>query len=144
MDLYKQTNFGERSGKCYVLKKGDWRVNPEDVQDGIVIDNLSEKEKVKVFNECEYCISYDTQTAYSGIAAICGCVSIIVPEQGKTREDYLSNGEVGYGCAYGFDDYEIEFARKTRSKVKEYYSKRNVQSKESVNQFIMECGKYFN
>ena len=69
-ELYKQTNFGERKGTCYVLHKGKNRSDLPEEFDGIIVDDLTETEKVKVFNQCERCISYDTQTAYSTIAAL--------------------------------------------------------------------------
>ena len=145
MDLekYSRYNFGERNGKCYVLRKGKWRVRPEDVADGIVVDDLSEREKVRVFNECEYCISYDTQTAYSALASICGCISVVVPEEGKTREDYRPNGEIDYGVAFGFSEEEIQFAISTRGKLIEYYKFRNQEGLQQARYFVDECEKYF-
>lgn len=144
LDTYKRTNFGERHGKCYVLKKGNWRVNAEDIADGIVIDDLSEREKVRVFNECEYCISYDTQTAYSELASICGCISVVVPEEGKTREDYRSNGDISYGVAFGFSEEEVQYAISTRDRLIEYYKSINEEGKKQARYFVVECEKYFN
>ena len=90
LEKYRQYNFGDRKGICYIIRKGSKRSDLPEKFDGIVIDKLLEEEKVKVFNECEYCVSYDTQTAYSKIAALCGCVSVVVPELGKTKSDYRS------------------------------------------------------
>lgn len=144
MDLekYKRYNFGERHGKCYVLRKGEWRVNKDDCKDGIIVDNLSEKEKVRVFNECEYCISYDTQTAYSQIAAMCGCISVVVPEKGKERKDYRQN-ENSFGEAFGFDKDEIEYSLSTAPFLKGFYHKNNKRSKDQIDNFIRECEDYF-
>ena len=143
LDLYKRTNFGKRSGKCYVLKKGAWRVKDSDCDDGIIIDNFTEKEKVRIFNECEYSISYDTQTAYSYIAAMCGCISIVMPENGKSGKDYRTNGEFRYGQAFGFSEEEIQFAIATRDKIKERLLKCNQNSREQTKAFLEECEKYF-
>ena len=143
LDLYKRYNFGERHGKCYVLRKGKWRVNDSDFKDKIVVDDLSEHEKVRVFNECEYCISYDTQTAYSKIAALCGCISVIVPEEGKQRNDYRTANEDSSGIAFGFSPEEINFAETTRDKIKTKFEEINKQSKEDVERFIRECRIYF-
>lgn len=145
MDLekYRQYNYGERHGRCYILRKGKWRVNNDECKDGIIVDNLSEKEKVQVFNECEYCISYDTQTAYSALASICGCISVIVPEKGKTREDYIPNGETGFGVAFGFSEEEIQFAISTRDKLIKYYKSLNTEGEKQAQYFIDECEKVF-
>lgn len=113
-DLYKRYNYGDRKGKCYIIRKGAKRFDLPNSFDGPIVDQLSEKEKVEIFNECEYCFSYDTQTTYSSIAAVCGCISIVVPEPGKTRKDYRGEDDnPGYGIAYGDDIKEIEWALST-------------------------------
>lgn len=111
--LYSRTNYGERSGKCYIVRKGANRRDLPTYFDGIVVDDLPETEIVKVFNECEYCYSYDTQTFYSSIAAICGCKSIVVPEPEKTMKDYLNPSEPSYGVAWGDSEDEITRAVNT-------------------------------
>lgn len=143
LDLYKRTNFGQRKGKCYILRKGAWRIKSEDCSDGIIIDDLSEPEKVKVFNQCEYCISYDTQTAYSRIAAICGCISIVVPEEGKEKKDYRSPSDNTDGIAFGFDKSEIDFAISTQSRAKKYYEDQNKDSLNQVKHFVEVCNEVF-
>lgn len=143
LDKYKQYNFGERKGNCYIVRKGSNRTDLPKKFDGIVIDNLLEEEKVKVFNECEYCISYDTQTAYSSIAALCGCISVIVPEEGKRKSDYRSVNEVGYGVAWGFSENEKDFAKATRCKVLELYKLTNDKGINSAGDFIKKCSSYF-
>lgn len=143
LDLYKRSNYGERCGTCYIIRKGRNRRDLPQEFDGPIIDDMPEEQKVEVFNTCERCISYDTQTAYSGIAAMCGCLSIVVPEKGKKRSDYLSNGEYGYGRAYGFDEKEIAFAKQTSHLVEESYKNANKKGRENVNQFIKLCEEYF-
>lgn len=143
LNLYKQYNYGDRKGKCYIVRKGKQRCDLPTVFDGVIIDNLSEEEKVKVFNRCKYCISYDTQTSYSSIAAMCGCISVVVPEPGKKRQDYLSNNEAGYGRAYGFSEEEIDFAQQTASKIRSMMEEINKESKESAGVFVNICQKHF-
>lgn len=116
--LYRRYNFDKRSGVCYIIRKGKSRSDLPTVFDGQVIDDLSEEEKVKALNKCEYCISYDTQTFYSCIAAICGCKSIVVPEPGKTREDYRPSGK-SYGVAWSLLPEEIDRALGTVDKLLE-------------------------
>ena len=117
-ELYRQTNFSNRVGKCYIIRKGENRTDLPDTSDGIVVDSLSEPEKVKVFNHCEYCYCYDTQTFYASIASICGCKTIVMPEPGKTRADYRGTDDnPHYGIAYGNSKKELEWAEKTREKL---------------------------
>ena len=110
-DLYRRYNWGARTGNCYIIHKGRTRQDLPEAFDGPVVDDLSEEEKVKVFNRCDYCYSYDTQTFYSNIAAICGCKSVVVLEPGKTKEDYLGQGERCAGVAYGTSEACIQQAQ---------------------------------
>lgn len=113
--LYRQYNFGQRKDKCYMLRKGRKRKDLPKHFDGPVFDdNMSQHELVKMFNEYRYCYSYDTQTFYTAIAAVCGCIPIVVMEPGKCESDYLGPGEKHLGRAYGDSVEQIEYAKKTR------------------------------
>lgn len=135
--LYRQYNFGPRSGKCYILRKGKKRRDLPKSFDGPVFDDdMSQEELVKMFNTYKYCYDYDTQTFYTAIAAVCGCIPIVVMEPGKTIDDYLAKGEQHhYGSAYGETPEQIEYAVSTRNKLLESldYKSRN---EESVKSFI--------
>ena len=144
LNMYKKTNFGERKGCCYIVRKGKDRMDLPEKFDGVIIDNLSEKEKVKTFNESKYCISYDLQTAYSQIAALCGCISVVVPEPGKKREDYRLENDNSYGEAFGFDADEINYAKETAPKLLKMYQMNNEKNNEQIVNFIWECEHYFN
>lgn len=116
--LYKQTNFSKRNGSCFIIRKGQNRTDLPQKMNGIVIDLLPEEEKVKIFNQCEFCYCYDTQTFYSSIASICGCKTIVVPEPGKTRKDYRGcDDNPHYGIAYGSTKEEMDWAEKTKTKL---------------------------
>jgi hypothetical protein len=116
--LYRQYNFGERKGNCYILRKGRIRNDIPSSFDGPVFDSdITEKEVVKMFNTYKYCYCYDTQTFYAKIAAICGCITIVVMEEGKTEKDYLASGENHWGVAYGNTPEQIEYALSTREKL---------------------------
>ena len=109
--LYRQYNFGERRGVCYVVRKGRNRKDLPAEFDGPIIDNMPDVEKVRILNECEKCYFYDTQTFYSSVAVVCGCVPIIVPEPGKNKEDYYSQT---VGLAFADTPEEIAYAIRTR------------------------------
>ena len=64
-------------------------------------------------------------TAYSSIAAMLGCISVVIPEPGKTKDDY---GGERPGVAFGFDESEIEHAQSTLKDLAERY-KSNEQRK---------------
>lgn len=142
-DVYKKTNFGDRTGNCYIIRKGSSRLDLPKKIDGPVIDDLNEKEKVEVFNKCKYCISYDTQTAYSVIASICGCISVVIPENGKSWKDYRSTEEERYGVAFGTNDEEIDWAITTADKAKKRYEDLNKKGLYETKKFVEEVKKYF-
>lgn len=141
-ELYKRSNFGERSGNCYIIRKGKNRPDLPKHFDGPVIDDLPEKEKVAVFNRCKYCYDYDTQTFYSSIAVVCGCIPIIVMEPGKTKTDYMGKGDEDWGLAYGDSPEEIEYAIKTSSQRLQMldFDKSN---NKNVDFFVKEVSEYF-
>ena len=143
-NLYKRTNYGPRKGTCYLVRKGDTRKDLPKRFDGPVIDSWSEEEKVKAFNEYAYCFFYDTQTFYTVIASVCGCIPVVVLEPGKSKEDYLGKGEHPSGVAYGYSEEEINYAVETREALINYlYTFDNI-NKKNVVDFLEICKKYFN
>lgn len=143
-DLYRQYNFGERKGGCYIIRKGSNRTDLPATFDGPIIDGLKEKEIVEIFNNHKYCYCYDMQTFYTSIAAVCGCIPIIVPEPGKTKKDYRSESEMYTpGIAWGDSPDEIEHAVNTREELLkrlDYTSRNN----KSIDDFLEIVEDYFN
>lgn len=142
-DLYKRTNFGERKGNCYVIRTGAGRADLPTSFDGPIIDDLRETEKVEILNQCERCYLYDTQTFYSSIAALCGCIPIVVLEPGKTKKDYVKPEDKVYGVAYGDTEKEILYAIKTRGDVMKRIDGMLSANEPSVTSFIETCKDYF-
>ena len=140
---YAQTNFCDRNGCCYILRKGKKRSDLPQKLNGPVIDNFSEADKVKILNQCKYCYLYDTQTFYAVIAAVCGAIPIIVPEPGKSRKDYLGNDDTSYGVAYGDSDEEIDYAIKTRDLCIQGLKDVESWGEQQVNDFVSVCKEYF-
>ena len=142
-ELYKRWNYGHREGSCFIIRKGINRSDLPSTVPGPILDNLSDEEKVEIMNQCKYCYSYDTQTFYSIVAAICGCISIVVPEPGKNRDDYLCADEKGWGIAYGTSQKELNFAQSTMNELKQYIKSFNVHNEENVQMFLSYCQEYF-
>ena len=142
--MYKQTNFGERSGCCYIVRKGNNRCDlPKDF-DGAIIDDWAEELKVKELNKCKYCYFYDTQTFYTVIAAVCGCIPVVILEPGKTKSDYLSSGEHPAGIAYGNSEEELTYAVNTREECIRRLAEANDYNAVSAKYFIDICRENFN
>lgn len=141
-DIYTQTNFGARQGSCYLMRKGKKRRISHDLNNSIIIDDLSHEEVAKIFNKVETFISYDAYTLYSQYAAICGCDSVVVPESGISKEAWQPIDELRYGISYGFN--EIQLANQTKNMVKEYLTNLEAEYANSVFEFINNCTQYFN
>lgn len=129
--LYHQYNYEVRHGRCYVLRKGKIRNDLPLKFDGPVFDDdMDLYSLVKMFNTYKYCYFYDTQTFYTSIAAVCGCIPIVVLESGKTEKDYLDENELEhYGIAFGDSLEQIKYAQETRHKLIEKlnFTQRNIE-----------------
>lgn len=114
-NLYRQYNFAERSGNCYIIHKGKNRTDLPTNFDGPVFNsNMSQEELVDMLNSYKYCFCYDSQSFYTIVAVVCGCIPIVVMEEGKTEVDYLSESENHYGVAFGNTQEQIGYAVQTR------------------------------
>ena len=140
-DVYRQTNFGPRKGSCYILRKGKGRELVHDLRDSVCVDKLPHEALARVFNRVEMCVSYDAYTMYSHFAALCGCISVIVPEPGVTKEAWYPDARDRYGLAYGFDD--IPHALQTLPLLLPHLKTQESSANASVKDFIARCERYF-
>lgn len=141
--MYRQYNYGERNGNCYIIRKGKDRSDLPKVFDGPVYnDDMTQEDLVKMFNEYKFCYSYDTQTFYSSIASICGCISIVVIEPGKTEKDYCKEEEYHYGVAYGNTQEQIQYALETRGKLMKSLDFDEM-NKKNAQKFVYYIEQYF-
>lgn len=124
IDFY--TNLGsDRSGACYTFRKSQGKhiqnyLHPNGSR---FLDFHLAPERIKQeFNRHQYFYSYDTETYLSAIAALCGCISVVVDPSGNlTRKDVIENQPLlKYGVAFGNSDSEIEHAVSTMPKVRDY------------------------
>jgi hypothetical protein len=103
-DAYFDRGTMRREASCYLLRKGAGRPLVHDLTGSIQIDSLSHQEKAEQFNTKRRFYSYDLYTMYSVYAALCGCISIVVPEPGLSRDDWLRDELLCNGVAYGEED----------------------------------------
>ena len=106
-----------------------------DAENSIKIDGLPHEEIVEIFNRCETFYSYDDATMYTQFAAICGCDSIVIPDDDKVlKEDWISmNPLARYGAAYGLDD--VKHAQETKHLVAGYLKSLEDDGIQSVRNF---------
>jgi len=130
--LYKDYQL-ERSGSCFVKRKGKNREIVHDLSDSIEIhDSTPSRKLADLFNCKKYFFSYDDATFLSLQAAMCGCISIVIPKLGVSPSEWKALSPLRkYGIAYGMDD--IEHAISTRHLVKQH-----LESFEEVSQVMLE------
>tara|TARA_Y100000741_G_C18222615_1_gene546544 strand:+ start:36 stop:1019 length:984 start_codon:yes stop_codon:yes gene_type:complete len=124
----------ERKGSCYMIRKGDrgYHTNfKKHPTDAFEIGRVSLAEAIKHFNNHKYFFSYDPLTFYTVIAALCGCISVVMEVPGMNKEQWIAHhGEMVnyfknkkdktlYGIAYGMKD--IKNAEKTIHLVKQQW-----------------------
>ena len=143
-------NHGKpRDGYCHIIRKGHKFHKPLKYihpSDSLFLDNnLSQEILIEIFNRKEYLISYDPYSYIGSMAALCGCIPIILPMAGTTKDEWFKTlstsvvlEEVGEfelkGFAYGIE--EIEYARNTLQEVRYQQELQIKYGQESVHRFI--------
>lgn len=131
-----------RSGSCYMLRKGKGRDITHDDENSLFIDDLEHDEVASVFKQKKYFYCYDEYTFFSQYAALCGCISVVMPAGDKSKEEWVENHPISkYGIAYGVDD--IEHAIKTMDKVGDYFKELEQNSILSTKSFVDKSSKHF-
>ena len=131
----------DRSGSAYLVKKGAGRPLVHDLTDSVRVDDFSHQQKAKAFNERRVFYTYDPYTLYSRYAAICGCVPVIIPVPGLTREAWVPEAEERYGMAYGVDD--IPWAVATRGLMLDRIEQEKAAEEETLRTFVAKCTERF-
>lgn len=109
---YRQTNFGHREGSCVLVRKGKDRPRGQHPADAEIVDDLSHAERAATFNRCRFLYCYDPYTYFANYAAICGCIPIIIPQDGVGEDQWQPDVRWRAGMAYG--ENRIEWAISTR------------------------------
>lgn len=138
-ELYSK-NFDNinREGTAYCLRKSGRVDVPFNAVHDYCIDGKSHQEISEIFGKVKSFISYDQWTAYSTLAAIAGCDSIIYPD--CANEDKSRMGLDG--VAYGFSD--VERARKTVPNLVGFIRDKEVNNQKTISHFFDIVNKHFN
>lgn len=111
---YVRTNQHSRAGVCYMVRKGVDAALGAIRPDEVAVDGLSHEETAAAFNQYAFFRCFDPYTMYAAYAAVCGCVPVVEPVEGLTKEEWYPRESDRYGVAYGWDESEIAWARETR------------------------------
>jgi hypothetical protein len=142
LNYYNLDRISERrNGIAYCIRKGTGKIIRHDLKGSFLIDNLSHEQIAEIFKRVKTFISYDSYTAYSRFAALCGCDSIVIPDENVSQEQWYPNSEDRYGVAYGFEN--INAARETRILLQEKILKEVEQSSVNAKIFAEKSNAYF-
>jgi hypothetical protein len=133
--VYRDEGRTDRAGACFMVRKGDDKPRIPQTANALQLDGLSHEEIARVFNRCEVFYSYDEATFYSQYAAICGCLSVVIPGRYASRREWAENYQIArYGIAYGLDD--LGHARATRHQLVQLLREREAAGERTVDRFI--------
>ena len=140
-ETFKDNNKHTKGKYCYTIRKGNNRQLIHHPSDAILIDGIRNNNTLsEIFNDCEFFISYDDHTFLTSQAALCGCIPIIIPREGVSKEEWSFGSDVyNYGHAYGYE--EIDHAINTRQ---EFLNKLKLFEDSTIEQtkiFIKDCYK---
>jgi len=142
LELYNSKDWSqERLGTAYCIRKGKGKPIVHDLNDSILIDNLSHEEIATIFKKIKQFISYDTKTAYSYFAAVCGCESVVIPDIGVSEDQWIPDINSRVGLAYGYEN--ITKAQDTLNQVEGFLKSEENASYESVRIFLNEIENFF-
>lgn len=131
----------ERSGTAYCLRKGTGKKIQHELSESILIDGMSHFEVAEIFKRVKTFVSYDTYTAYSIFAILCGCESVVIPDEGVSEEEWYPNPTDRYGISYGFEN--ITKATVTAHLVHKHVQDEENRAVDNVKSFAFEVGTYF-
>jgi hypothetical protein len=140
-DLFANKGYQNREGTCYAIRKGKGKAIEHDLNNSILIDELSLKEIAEIFNKTKTFISYDTQTFLSYLAILCDCESIVIPDPGVSIEAWQPVPKYRLGIAYGTDN--IDFSKQTKQQAIDMLHNLSEESSKSIDDFIYKVNKFF-
>lgn len=138
-----ESSSNVRSGTAYCLRKGRHKKIVHDLNNSILIDGKTNAEIAEIFRKVEAFISYDTYTAYSIFAVLCGAKSIVVPDDGVSIEQWYPNPSDRNGIAYGMSDEELARAEATKESVFDHVVSEELKSADNVQLFVNETQEFF-
>ena len=153
-EIFNSTN---RQGTAWTLRKGNkWHSNIDYIhkrlpEPTVKMNNLT-PDKLQKY---EYFVSYDPYTFYSYAAAMSGVVSIVHPIANVTKEEWAFGTYVGEylkengggvpGVAYGWNDEEVLYARRTMPDLRGFMMNVRKWGKEkTVERFARDCYRHGN
>jgi len=129
-----------RKGQGVIFHKGRHKPRIHHNPDALVLDGVNRSALPTVLNSLHTVVSYDHVTYLSLLAALAGCVSIVVPDGISTKDEWREKIPCfKYGIAYGTND--IEYALETRHLVRGHIEHLAHCNSSNISTFIDICRK---
>ena len=131
--IYSLRKINQEKLKRYPIKT-EWELIHFNSIDKTIFD----LEIRNIFRNSKYYISYDHCSYMTVLAALCGCIPIVIPDERYSKEEWKNIFPIQrYGVAYGFED--IEFAKETLHLVKDNV----IEVQKSSFQSILDFNEYW-
>jgi len=142
LEVYNKEGASQnRKGTAYCIRKGKGKQIVHELSDSILIDGKSHAEVASIFKRVKTFIAYDPYTAYSRLAVLCGCDSVVIPDEGIGEEEWRPDYTNRYGIAYGLEN--LEKARQTAPMLREIVEREQSESIAHVERFMGEANAFF-
>jgi hypothetical protein len=122
-----------------LVKKGN--VSKDNLIKGKLIDDVTKMdstrddidfELLKLFNTHKTFITYDNNTFHSVQAALCGAISIVIPDGKLSEKEWRNSTKRKYGIAYGNSEEQINFALDTVGDLKKIVEDELIKSHDDI------------
>lgn len=120
LNFWKDLGCQRSETPLILIKKGN--ISKDEIIEGKIIDGIINMdgtreevdfELLKLFNTHKTFITYDNNTFHSTQAALCGAISIVIPDGKLNEKEWRNSTKREYGVAYGNSEEQINFALNT-------------------------------
>lgn len=141
-DIYNLQGVAiQRTGTAYSIRKSKNKKIIHNLSDSILIDGKKHGEIAEIFKRVKTFISYDPHSTFSVLAAMCGCDSVVIPDEGISESEWMPDINRTFGIAYGFEN--ISKAAKTRYLLQQRIDSLNSHILDSTASFLNEVDQFF-
>jgi hypothetical protein len=139
LNFWKDLRCQRSETPLILIKKGN--ISKDKIIKGKIIDEVINMngtredvdfELLKLFNTHKTFITYDNNTFHSVQAALCGAISIVIPDGKLNEKDWRNSTKRKYGIAYGNSEEQINFALNTVDDLKKIIESELIRSHEEI------------
>ena len=139
LSFWKDLGCQRSETPLILIKKGN--ISKDKIIEGKIIDDVTKMnntresidfELLRLFNTHKTFITYDNNTFHSAQAALCGAISIVIPDGRLTEKEWRNSTKRHYGIAFGNNEEQINFALNTVDSLKKIIEDELTRSHEEI------------